>query len=77
MKLLRFLNFFSRNRGVEYHHRDNRFQHTHHNKHLKMYEVKGIFSNNKNEEKMCPICKNHCDLASSKCKRGEEYAKGK
>lgn len=41
-----------------------------------MYETKDTFSNGKNK-KMCPICKNHCDLVVPKCKRGEEYVKGK
>ena len=26
------------------------------------------------DEKVCPICKNHCSLAKPKCGRGRKYA---
>ena len=27
-----------------------------------------------NGEQFCPLCKNHCNLLTPKCKRGKEYA---
>ena len=27
-----------------------------------------------NGEQFCPLCKNHCNLSTPKCKRGKEYA---
>lgn len=36
---------------------------------------RNVVLDNMCSRQVCPGCKNHCDLASPKCKRGADYAK--
>jgi hypothetical protein len=74
MRLLKLIKVFSKYRQHHHQYRDHggRF---HCREHLKPNENEGTVSlNNMLSRQVCPGCKNHCDLASPKCKRGKEYA---
>jgi hypothetical protein len=72
MKLLKFLKLFFKKKLKSHQKRGDK-KHTADS--VNIPKKNKVISYNKIDERECPLCKNHCNLASPRCKRGKEYAK--
>lgn len=74
MKMLKFLKLFLKTKGKSHPRRKDK---SHQDDVEQIPKKTEVVSGKKTAKQRCPLCKNHCDLNSPRCKRGKEYAKKK